>query len=412
MGEKRVRVEVTNSELGSFRSCRKKWWFQYEEKLRPKVKPRALAVGSIVHAGVAAMYRAIYENQLKHPLGKAPPLVTDQLSELALKAMQDKLSDFLVVLYDLISDETHQDRIDEMVAESKLMEQQAESCVVRFCERFAAEDQERFAIIAVELPFGVPLLDRNGTRRSLLTYGGVMDALMYDLEVKDLVLGEHKTTSQDAMELERRLDLDPQTTGYIYAANQLLEQRALKHPHIAMLPSQVTCNRVMYNVVRKKGPSQPKLNKPDKHGGQMVSTAAVDTLADYYENALVAQEAQGPKYKRTEKQVARLLKCYEPSRYVARHEAWHSEQMIEVWRDETHEDAKLVRDARSGRLPLSRNVAICNGPWNPPCRFRSICVQDSPERRAEYIVSDARHAEVAEALEESELDDVAAKVGF
>jgi hypothetical protein len=409
MGEKRARVEVTNSELGSFRSCRKRWWFQYEEKLRPKVKPRALAVGSIVHSGLAAMYKRIFENQVNSEFGKATPIDSDELCERSLKAMQDKLSDFLVVLYDLIADETHQDKIDAMVEESKLMEQQAESCVVRFVERFAEEDQRRFAIVGVELPFSVPLLDQNGTRRSLLTYGGVMDALMFDYDVRDLVLGEHKTTSQDAMALEQRLDLDPQTTGYIYSAEQLLVNNKLKHPHVALLPKDVACNRIMYNVVRKKGPSKPKMNKPDKYGGRMVSSAPVDTLREYYENALIAQEGQGPKYKRTEKQITRLESCYDSSRYVARHEAWHSTDMIETWRDETHEDAKLVRDAKAGRLPLSRNVAVCDGPWNPPCRYRSICVQDSPERRAEFLVSDERHAEVAEALEESELD---AKAGF
>jgi len=399
---KRLQVHVTNSELGQFRSCRQRWHFKYEELLRPKVKPKPLTVGTTIHAGIAAMYRRIYTAQQARQA-----VSVDELCAVAHAAQKDKLQQSLVAYVDLLTDDTPQEEVDAIIQLSEEMEQESEDTVRRFVERFGDEDQRRYRIVAFERAFRVPLLDQNGTRRSLLWYEGVWDLLVYDEEVMDLVLGEHKTTSSDAQEYEHHLDLDPQTTGYIYAANQALEwDESLRQVarNLRGDGSMPNCNRVFYNVIRKKGPREPNWNKPDKHGNQKVSAAAVDTIRDIYEAALQRQESQGPGYVRSEKQAARLESLYGPTRYVARHETWHSPEMIERWREETHEDAKLVRDARAGRLPLSRNATICTGPWNRPCAFRSICILDSPERRQEFVKIDDRHAEVAEAIEEAEAE--------
>lgn len=398
-GRRRVRLAVTNSEMAEFRTCRQRWWFKYEELLRPKLKPKPLTVGTTIHEGVAAMYRRIQQAQLQ-----GVKVSLDELVSVAHEAQKLKLQTLLTAYVDLLTDDTPQYKVDEITSLAESMEEEAASTVQRFVETFGLADQERYQVLLLEHPFHVPLLDANGTRRSGLDYEGVFDLVLFDGDVGDVVLGEHKTTSSDAMEYENHLDLDTQTTAYIYALNVLIRT----NPEVRAMIAKYTgddepiCNRVLYNVIRKKGPREPGWNKPDKHGGRMVSSAAVDTTRERFEVALQEQEAQGPKYARTEKQMERLLSCHHGSRYVARHEHWHSAAVIERWRNEFHEDAKLVRDARAGRLPLSRNPSVCTGAWNRPCPMRPICIEDTPEgRRHGYIVGDHRHAEVAEAMEEA-----------
>lgn len=397
---RRMRLAVTNSEMAEFRTCRQRWWFKYEERLRPKIKPKPLTVGTTIHEGVAAMYRRIQAAQ-----ASGATVSLDELVSVAHDAQRQKLQTLLTAYVDLFTDDTPQDKIDELTALAESMESEAASTVQRFVENFGMGDQARYRVVLFESPFHVPLLDANGTRRSGLDYEGVFDLVLFDEEVGDLVLGEHKTTSSDAMEYENHLDLDTQTTAYLYALNVLIRTdssvRALVTKFTKGDDSPI-CNRVLYNVIRKKGPRAPAWNKPDKHGGRMVSSAAVDTTRDRYELALQEQERQGPSYARTDKQIERMLSCHHGSRYVARHEHWHSDAVIERWRNEFHEDAKLVRAARAGRLPLSRNPSVCTGAWNRPCPMRPICIEDTPEGRAHgYIVGDHRHAEVVEAMEDS-----------
>ena len=51
-------VRLSNSELQTFKDCRRKWWFQYYRRLQPKYKDvtGALALGSRIHAALDDYY--------------------------------------------------------------------------------------------------------------------------------------------------------------------------------------------------------------------------------------------------------------------------------------------------------------------------------------------------------------------
>jgi hypothetical protein len=51
-------VRLSNSELQTFKDCRRKWWFQYYRRLQPKYKDTtgALALGSRIHAALDDYY--------------------------------------------------------------------------------------------------------------------------------------------------------------------------------------------------------------------------------------------------------------------------------------------------------------------------------------------------------------------
>ena len=51
-------IRLSNSELQTFKDCRRKWWLTYYRRLQPKYKDMtgALAFGSRIHAALDAHY--------------------------------------------------------------------------------------------------------------------------------------------------------------------------------------------------------------------------------------------------------------------------------------------------------------------------------------------------------------------
>ena len=44
--------EVTTSQINNFKDCRRRYWFEYRELLKPKKENEALVIGSSYHAKV------------------------------------------------------------------------------------------------------------------------------------------------------------------------------------------------------------------------------------------------------------------------------------------------------------------------------------------------------------------------
>lgn len=464
----RRHLQVTNSEMGTFRSCRQKWWFTYHERLRSKRTARPLAVGSAIHAGIGHVYRHIMAVQTGGPIsdvaidvglsrGDAPTV--DALTALAVEHLHRGLSEYLTELWDALPRAPHVDAVDRIMEESELAEREAVSAVVRFVEHFAVDDFNRYLVVAVEQPFHVPLVDASGYRRHLMGYSGVWDGVKFDPQVGDFILDEHKSTSGDALDAERKLDMDPQTTGYIYALGEALRRIGPKksqlppHEALAWALRQVQSRggirgsrdreprvgRVFYNVVRKKGPGEPSVNKDGT-----VSTGACDTTRDTYLRALVEQRARigampggVPEWlakardacalkgtaanlervRKSEerwvelqaKQELRADACASPSRYCMRHEVFHGSDLVERFRSETFADAAVLRRAVRGDHPITRNPEHCNPQGSFGCALRSICIEDTPEGRAEFNVRADVHGEVTEAEAEAEVEAAAAE---
>lgn len=389
----KLHLAVTNSEISTFRTCRQKWFFRHRERLRPKRRPRALAVGSMVHAGIAAVYGLIASKQ------RGVNASGIDYEALAVDTMQKRLAHYRKDIFDAMDEAKTTDEIDELLAESETAEREAEGSVLRFVQRFARDDEQRYKVVTVELPFTVLLRDKLGRKMSHALNAGVMDLVLYDQQLNELLLGEHKTSANDATKAEAKLDMDPQTSGYVWALREAMPElrRQLQNDPIgSMLRDDTKVGRVLYNVVRKKGPRQPTLNQDGS-----VSAAAVDTTRDVYEAALVDQERKG--IPRTDKQRNRLESLSTRERYVTRLEVFHGNDVLERWHTEQKADASLVRLARDGRFPITRNPEACNPPWVPPCPYRTICIDDSPERRelAGYVTMAGVHEEVQEAIEQS-----------
>jgi len=417
------RVEITNSERMTFQACRQLWSFMYRELLRPKRSARPLGVGGAVHAGCATMYQHIRAAQLASAEATGDfsvALSADELATVALGGVKKKVSDHLRALYELMEQSQGGTDLEELVEESRIVEKEVSSSVERFSRTFGCIDAERYMVLAVEMPFRQPLLDDRGKATPRAQDNGVMDLVVYDPAVMDFVLCEHKTSGLDARKAETKLDMDPQTSGYVWVLRQMVRagwpHHSTRHrvpdslKEKMPMPSVAGTGRVFYNVVRKSGPKQPEWNKDGT-----LSAAAVDTTRSAYEAALDVQESVGgpredgkpqvPKL-RTEKQVARLETLpANGDRWVKRHETWHSLSEQERWRSEVVVEAGQIRRAIKGTLPIIRSPGHCNMPWSMPCTMRGLCREDSPElRELGFKVVGDPHVEVVESEQEQGLE--------
>ena len=391
---------VTNSELQTFRDCPKKWSYAYAEALRPMATSKALSFGSAFHAGTEALYRAIGTMPSDEVEGFA--------SEAGRKAIGTRLAQWVAECEATpgVSVETLYADAAEAVATASWM-------FDHYVQTFRA-DIARLVPLGVELPFSVELRDRRGQRMPHMRHAGVLDLVAYDPEYGDIVLYDHKTTSTAISAIDRRVELDPQMGGYLNALVEtlrhdpgLLLSGARARPHhprqaeaidaLTTKLEQTTVGRVSYNIVRKKTPSVPKVNKDGT-----VSVAAIDTLPEFYEKALADQVERGKPIEEKQAELLRTIQGKGDS-FIGRREFFRSGRDLESWRAETFEQARLVRAAERDVARRYRNAGHCSMPWSMPCSYRSICLDDSPEIRSMFVEV-PRHNEVDEARKRAQAE--------
>jgi hypothetical protein len=88
---------ISNSEISTFKECRRKWWLAWHRGLTPKHKPQvgALAIGSRVHEALAAVYAPD-----GRPLTELPTILHDLLEEDRRLLMNDPTQVFELARFD------------------------------------------------------------------------------------------------------------------------------------------------------------------------------------------------------------------------------------------------------------------------------------------------------------------------
>ncbi len=404
---------VTNSETQAARNCMVLHGFAYADGLRPRVAARPLSFGSAFHKGPEALYRTI---------GTVPH---DEVEGIALERGLAAID--LALKTWLAKAEAGNEPLQELYEYAAVAVADARWMFEHYVRTFR-DDITRLVPLAVERAFDVPMRNVIGRIVAHLRYAGVWDLVAFDPEHGDIVIFDHKSTQGDISSIDRRVELDPQMAGYLYALREMLASdpesfiRAIgmMHPRAeeaitAIRGKTATLGRVTYNVVRKKRPTTPNVNKDGT-----VSVAAIDTLPGLYEAALVAQGnpdwldkaranvgAKGGEQKLAEQierwdelktKQTRLLDQLRAKgdTFIGRREFWRTGAEIERWRREAFVQAGLIRDAESNPLLRFRNPGHCTMPWSRPCVYRGICLDDSPELRAQFDVL-PRHVEVEEA---------------
>ena len=175
-------VKLTTSQVKCFKTCRRRYYLEYEKELKPIETPKALEIGTLYHAGL----------------------------EMLLKG-----GNYADVECDII--DMHREN-----AESKGLDYDPLNAYVAL-EMIRAWDRESgwrdWQILAVEKTFEVS----TGYAKRLI---GKIDGLVIRPETGRPYLIEHKTTSQwgvDGSDYLHSLLWDEQSTNYLYAYSRMLE---------------------------------------------------------------------------------------------------------------------------------------------------------------------------------------------
>ena len=177
---------LTHSRMQSFKSCRKRHWFEYEQGIRKEHDAKALRMGSAGHEGLDVLNKTCDVAQ-------------------AVQAVRD--------YYGMCPDE-----FDEW--EWTIERETMETLISAYHWRWSEQPIE---MIASEQSFKVPLINPETNAASKLwNAAGKIDGII-SMESRKLVL-EHKFVS-DPIEQDsdywRRLQLDSQICLYTWAARQL-----------------------------------------------------------------------------------------------------------------------------------------------------------------------------------------------
>ena len=402
--------------MGTFRTCRAKHGFEYIDLLRPRLPASVLTWGNCIHAGLEAGYLAAYGPGCAGRLGRALEGV-----DVGVRTYH---AEYLVKLDELVRDgHLDDDTAQERFEDSAKLLNVALWAGDHFFKATRKDLEGPLVLLGVEEAFKVPMYNAAG-RPMGLTLSGVIDVLWWDPEMRAILVDDHKTVPELVGTTEKRIELDPQMSGYMHAAHHKVRTGELKPVDGSELPAGAAdrLGGCRYNAIRRSMPKVPKVNKVKKNDGPvqavgrepwpditatlreleaehsqslgLVSTAQQDTTGDMYQAAL-DEQANMRHLPVTDDQrgmAERLSR--QGDRYFARFEFWRNADERDKWRREVMAEAKLMRWAERDPSMRTRNAGACSNAGSMPCAFRAVCVDDQPETRALYRVAGIKHEEV------------------
>jgi hypothetical protein len=392
---------LTNSEGECYDECPAKHGYAYHERLRPLVAAKPLTRGTLYHAGVAAGWHAVWTAD-----SWCLPLVERvELARTAASVVIERLSAEASV--ELSRVEAPPERFDELDAVSRIAIWGAQRY---FQERQNDLDGSRFLPMAIEQPFSIRLPNAKGNS-TMIQYEGVIDLVLYDREANMLRIEDHKMPEDGPSALEKKLDLNTQTTGYLVALMELQKlpmdafwSFAWNSGVTNLVPSRgefcaliegAQTGLVAFDVMRGKIPTQPRINQKGD-----VSVAECSTLPEIYEQSLLDQ-VMTHGIEISLKQRERLERIRNKASWFAQLEFPRSTDEIERWRAEIEIKARMIRE--SGRNPALRvrRPVHCSSPSSYVCAYKAVCIDPMSEavRRNTYRIATDSHEEVAEVRE-------------
>lgn len=411
---------VTNSEVTTYRQCNAKHGFAYIDLLRPLVSAQPLTWGNLYHYGAEVGWTAAWT---------VAEMSTDARLAAALSAAPVAIAERAAEYIKTIESTSYPEGVDRDA----------------LCQE--AEDDAKVASWSVGHYFQqargdlsmVPLMIEGSYEARIPTAAGVggnlanagkIDLLLWDRELGRIVVQDHKGIGHDVHAIEKRLELDTQMVGYVCAAKvivgalsssaaiQALQTTQAARLVIAKQLSDLrgaTIGSIAYNVVRRKMPSQPKLNllkkgqcilpeqlellREQEADGQPrgeVSIAQIDTLPEVYRRALEAQILDRS-LPATDKQQALLAALVaKKDTYFAQIEYFKGAESIERWRKELWVDARRMRQSERNPSLRTRNPLACTLPGSAPCAYAPVCLNPGdPASLRMYRVATTKHEEVS-----------------
>lgn len=248
----RSKVLLRTSERATYKRCRQKWDWAFNQRLRPRTSANALRFGSLIHEALAAYYIP-GRKRGPHPAKTFKKLYQAELKTASSFGMRDVDDEWIEA--GTLGDVMLNEYID-----------------------FYGNDAH-LEIISPEMPFEIDVSDKNG--KYLVTYVGTFDAVMKDLRTKQIGLFEHKTAKAISTD---HLPLDEQAGSYwCFAPDWLKAQGILK-------PKQ-DLDFILYNFLRKGMPDVRPKNDLGQRLNKDGSVSKVQPLPLFHREVVYRDEA-------------------------------------------------------------------------------------------------------------------------
>lgn len=246
-----AKYEVHISDVRAFKTCRRQWqWSSPLGKNLEPDKPYApFFLGRIVHTALELHYRS-----------------NDQLSlsdacEVALTIEREKM-EAAGTLWD-----EEKEMLDEQSQFARGLIDHYFVWVNSKGHNASEWGDMNLEYLDMETNFVVPLLTEENNPSNRVELGGRFDGIVRRRDDGSLWLFETKTTRSIA-ELQKTLAWDEQAGGYIYAAQLLMGEQV---------------HGVIYNILRKKLPTEPRVLV----NGQLTQQSNIDTTLEHYWRAVL-----------------------------------------------------------------------------------------------------------------------------
>lgn len=236
--------EIHISDVRTFRQCRRKW--EWSSPLRRNLEPY------IVY----------------------PPFFTGRAIHSALEMHYRDGVDLVKAFEDFVTREEQvmKEQGELWPQEANTFEEQTVLAynMLQHYSMWQQSDTKKYSdknlkFIHLEYPFEVPLTLPSGRPSRRMRIGGRFDGLVYNTLTDEYWIWETKTT-RSITELTGSLGNDEQSALYLYAA-----QKVFRKPIAG----------VLYNIIRKKEPTQPRVLQ-----NGLLSKMAIDTTTFHYLNCI------------------------------------------------------------------------------------------------------------------------------
>jgi len=317
---------LSNSKRGCYLSCEAKYYWQFVRRLRPKVTPRSLWLGSLIHEALAEFYLKIKAHQ---DGGATKQWAYKEARYAALAKFADKYDEEMQYLLTLPDNQFNEEAQEQAEKDFHL----GVSMLNQY-HAFAFE-QDDFRIVAIEeeVKYRLP-----GTNILLVAH---ID-LLGETAGGTVVIREHKTAAS-LYDNYIDLHLDTQPTVYALMLRRLLD---IKIP------------RVEYNFLKKVSLSEPRVLKNNK-----LSVAKNQlTTPKLYRAAIEKQGLQEADY-------ADFIEYLEDNPIKTNHIELVTRSFEEIEHDieSLKTVAKLMRDVEK------REPVMTPSHWCRTCSYNSLC---------------------------------------
>lgn len=388
---------VTNSMIGTFRSCRWKYWFAYIEALKPAKDRIAPSRGNLFHDLMKGLYAG--GNEFDHRVA-IMAWRTDQLDKAQQHYEQTKAMFGLEDEYILDSAEESADEISKEV----------EQIYLYYLDNVYVHDMDEYDVVFNEQSFEVPIVDRADRRHPRWRFGGKWDLVLRSKDTGRTFIMDHKLTAKDPQQFISEASLSTQPIAYTWAAKYLslvsdqcsnadfeLARKEMPEGGASCVNVDGPCwpkgveapTAFVLSVTRRKVPKKPT---PVKKGDRLSKTSMKDTTVQLLLEAIIENQFDEKDYA---EEIDRLKRS--GPRFHLREEVEIEHKDIERWMEEVRLTCEeVLRVERFGRERLYRaDPLICQSQYMKKCVYWQLCYGDYDMAIVDFIQG-AAHSELAE----------------